>query len=66
MFKVLLIAILVIYVLYKITSFLSRIAAHGREEYHTPPNSNLRIDKDPRQNKKPFKGGDYVDYEEVK
>jgi len=66
MFKILIIATLVIYILYKITSFMSRVAAHGREEYHTPPNSNVRIEKNPRDDKKPFKGGDYVDYEEVK
>ena len=50
----------------KITSFMSRVAAHGRDDRQTPPNSNLRVDKHPGQSKKPFKGGDYVDYEEVK
>jgi hypothetical protein len=66
MFKVLLIAILLIYGIYRITSFMSKVAAHGRDDHRTAPNSNVRIDKDPRQDKKPFKGGDYVDYEEVK
>jgi hypothetical protein len=30
------------------------------------PEGSIRVDVDPNQNKSRFKGGDYVDYEEVK
>lgn len=72
MVKILLIIVLVIYALHKLGLF--RIFVHSnrgyddRQNYRRPNDGNVNIDNNPNQNhkKSEFKGGEYVDYEEVK
>jgi hypothetical protein len=59
MLKFLIIVFLVGYVLYKIFSFMGQVTNASRED------SNLNVDKAPRK-KKDYRGGEYVDYEEMK
>ncbi|MEP1095079.1 MAG: DUF4834 family protein [Cyclobacteriaceae bacterium] len=78
MLKFLLIAILVIYCFYRVAAFLFRFMLGGfsksqfdstQYRQRKAPNSNLHVDRVPRENsgkKKDFEGGDYVDFEEVK
>jgi len=80
MLKVLIILVLVIYAFYKTAGFLFRLVFgplrtdpgnfRRRQQYSKKaPNSNLNIDKIPQNNtgkKAGYKGGDYVDFEEVK
>jgi hypothetical protein len=66
MLKFLLISALVVYILSKIGSFFFRagVASQPRQQQRRPPNP----EPPPQKSSKPrnFKGGDYVDYEEVK
>lgn len=70
LFKYLIIGTLIFYVLYKMGVF--RAVSSGYNEpldSRKPPNSNVNVDKKaPSKEKKRsgFKGGDYVDYEEIK
>ena len=71
MLKFLLILALSLYILSKIGSFIFRggAASHQfRPNQRRPSDGKLHVDTPPRKEKKPnnFKGGDYVDYEEVK
>ncbi|MBC6401672.1 MAG: hypothetical protein GDA51_06805 [Ekhidna sp.] len=80
MLKVLLILILIIYVFYKTAGFLFRLifgplrtdsgSFQRRGQYSKKaPNSKLNIDKIPEQRTEKstgYKGGDYIDFEEVK
>jgi hypothetical protein len=70
MFKFLLICILVGYVLYKLGSSVKVYTNAGqRPPQHRPPGSNVNINTPPPSKKesgKDFKGGEYVDYEEIK
>ena len=70
MFKSLLILFLVFYVLYKISGFFFRIGASSqqRQEQPRPPEGNININTTSKKEKKggEIKGGEYVDYEEVK
>ncbi len=78
MLKFLLITILVIYLFYRIAAFLFRFMLGGfdRGQFNSTqyrqrraPNSNLNVDRIPREKsgrKKDYEGGDYVDFEEVK
>lgn len=84
MLKFIIISVLIIYLIFKVTSFAFKLlfgaayeqqkkAQQGQKQRYTTrrkaPNSNLNIDT-PQQDKgksgNDFKGGDYVDYEEVK
>lgn len=73
MLKVLLIIALVIYVLSKLGLFRVFVQSNHRG-YNNQRNHNhsndgdVNIDNNPNQNRKKsdFKGGEYVDYEEVK
>jgi hypothetical protein len=72
MTKILLICILVGYVLYKLGSSVRiHTNTHSNQgpRQHRPPGSNVNIVTPPASKKSKdndFKGGEYVDYEEVK
>ena len=79
MFKFLLIAFLFFFVLFKVGGFFLRLLLGGfstdrnhQTSTHStrkPKDGNVHIDHIPNDNKKKsgdFKGGEYVDYEEVK
>ncbi|MBX2960992.1 MAG: hypothetical protein KF687_00695 [Cyclobacteriaceae bacterium] len=72
MFRIILLFVLIFYVLYKLGLFRIFIAG-ARQGYENPesinrkpPGSNVNIDNPPPKRKGDFKGGEYVDYEEVK
>jgi len=66
--RYLLIFSLIFYVLYKLGFFRSLSSGYTEKDTRRPKNSNLNVDNVPPKEKKKsdFKGGDYVDYEEVK
>lgn len=74
MFRILLIVILIFYALYKLGLF--RVFAgsindgyrDGDQVNRKPPGGNVNVDKAPPKDKRngEYKGGEYVDYEEVK
>lgn len=72
MFKFLIIVVLIGYVLMKIGSFFFRAgaASQGRfQQPRKPENGNVNINSMPPNNaqrKGSAKGGEYVDYEEIK
>jgi hypothetical protein len=68
MLKLLLIVALGLYILSKIGGFLFRIGAASQNrntQYRKPGNSHVDINQK-KDKKGTIKGGDYVDYEEVK
>jgi hypothetical protein len=67
MLRWLIIVSLFAYVLYKFGFFRSLSSGYN-EKQRKPPNSNVNVDNAPPKEKKrsAFKGGDYVDYEEIK
>lgn len=65
----LIIGTLIGYVLYKMGFFRSLSSGYNeKDQYRRPPNGNVNVDNAPPKDKKrtTFKGGDYVDYEEIK
>jgi hypothetical protein len=67
MFKFFLICILVGYVLYKISSI--KVFANGRHRYQaTKPEGDTHVKNasSAKPKRSDFKGGEYVDYEEIK
>jgi len=70
MLRLLLIFSLIFYVLYKFGFFRSLLqGARGQQNFdRKPPNGNVNVDAAPPKEKKrsDFKGGEYVDYEEIK
>lgn len=69
MFRILLIFSLIFYVLYKFGFFRGLTEGmNSGQSGHKPPNSNVNVDGAPPKEKKrtDFKGGEYVDYEDVK
>ncbi len=70
MLRLLLIVSLIFYVLYKFGFFraLSQGARRQQNFDRKPPNGNVNVDAPPPKEKKrsDFKGGEYVDYEEIK
>jgi hypothetical protein len=70
MFKFLLIIGLVLYVVYKVGSLFFRAGAASQQFRQRQPPRNFDGNQNPNQNAKGkgpnFKGGDYIDYEEVK
>jgi hypothetical protein len=69
MFKFLLIIIIAFYAIYRIGGFFFRIfsASHqGQESPDQSSNAQTRVDRNSKNEKKPFDGGEYIDYEEVK
>ncbi len=75
MLKFLLIIFIVGYFLYRVGGVLFKILSLGGSSYEKqsrttpkrPPGSNVDVDFVPQKgDKKDFKGGEYVDYEELK
>ena len=71
MLKFLLILVLVIYALSKLglfRIFVQSNKGYNERQYDRRGDGNVNIDHNPNQNRKKseFKGGEYVDYEEVK
>lgn len=72
MIKFLLICVLIGYVLYKLSSSITVHTHTGtnRRPSQRPPGGNVNIDSTPGAEKKSdgrnFKGGEYVDFEDVK
>lgn len=74
MLKTILIAALIIYLLYKVglLRFNVHTEVHGQDPNRNfnrkPADGNVNIDSVPpkEKQKKDFKGGEYVDYEDVK
>lgn len=68
MFKGILIFLLFIYAIYRVGGFLFKVLSFGSgsEQKRTHRNGNVQVDSSSKQKKKPFDGGEYVDYEEVK
>ena len=67
-FRFVLILILIFYTLYKVGFFRSLFSGYTHKDKQKPGNGNLNVDNVPPKEKKKtdFKGGDYVDYEEIK
>ncbi len=76
--KVLITLILILYLFYKVSGFLFKVVFGGlrndpaqfrrsQQKSKKAPGSNLNIDRIPHENKSKstFKGGEYVDFEEV-
>lgn len=68
MFRILLIFSLIFYVLYKFGFFRALTSGYNESNNKRPPNGNVNVDSAPSKEKKRpgFKGGEYVDYEEIK
>ena len=67
MLKFLLILGLAVYIFYKISSFFFRAgAASQQNRSYPPPPHDSNSNRQNGQKKSNFKGGEYIDYEEVK
>ena len=71
MFKLIIILVLLIYILNKVSAFLFRVLGQSRQtppNFRRPADGSVHMDTAPRkENKKSgLKGGEYVDYEDVK
>jgi len=69
MLKLLIILALAVYILSKIGGFFFRIgaASQNRNSQSRRPEGSINVDSNPKKDKRgTIKGGDYVDYEEVK
>lgn len=66
MFKILFFCLVILYIVYKVSGFLTRIVKPGSEEQRMPKGGNVHVDSNPTADKQSYKGGEYVDYEEVK
>jgi hypothetical protein len=72
MLKFIVILILLLYLLNKVSVFLFRVLGHSRPapppSFRRPPEGSINMDGAPKKapKKSGLKGGEYVDYEEVK
>jgi hypothetical protein len=68
MLKLIIILALVIYILTKVGGFFFRMgaASQNRNSQQRRTDSNVNFDSQKKGKKGKIKGGDYVDYEEVK
>jgi hypothetical protein len=70
MFKFLLIVGIIFYLIYKIGTLFFRAGAASQQQrnYDRPSNGNPNVDPGQKNGKKntKFKGGEYIDYEEIK
>ncbi|HMQ00150.1 MAG TPA: DUF4834 domain-containing protein [Cyclobacteriaceae bacterium] len=75
MLKLLLILSLIIFIAIRIGGFLFRLAggttthtSYQKSASQNPAGGNVKVDYNPSKgdNKRDFKGGEYIDYEEVK
>ena len=67
MFRFLLIISIVGYIFYKVGGLFFRAGA-ASQQYRSQERKNINVDPAPKKDKKngAIKGGDYVDYEEIK
>jgi len=68
MWKLIIVLVLIIYLLNKVSTVLFRSSGRSRQDFNRPPEGSIHVDdpgKTPKR-KGNIKGGDYVDYEEVK
>ena len=67
-FRFILILVLICYTLYKLGFFRGLFSGYAHKDKQKPHDSNLNVDNVPPKEKKKsdFKGGEYVDYEEIK
>jgi hypothetical protein len=65
MFRFLLILFLILYVIYKIGSLFFRAGA-ASQQYRRNSDGNDNRQQKPKSKGKNFKGGEYIDYEEIK
>lgn len=68
MIKFLIIGVLIFYALYKMGIFRAFITGYNEPLNRKRPHSNVNVNNMPPAEKKKssFKGGEYVDYEEIK
>lgn len=68
MLRWLIIVTLIGYVLYKFGFFRALVSGHNEPLDRKPPGGNVNVNNAPPKEKKKssFKGGEYVDYEEIK
>lgn len=69
MFKFLIILGLIVYLIYKVGSWFYRAGAasqHFRNQQQNQYNSNSANNQNGKKPNSKFKGGEYIDYEEVK
>ena len=68
MFRLLIIISIVGYVFYKVGGVFFRAGAASQQFRPNDPRRNINVDQPPKKDKKgsAIKGGDYVDYEDVK
>ncbi|MBS1951972.1 MAG: hypothetical protein OJF59_001089 [Cytophagales bacterium] len=70
MFRLIIILILIAYILSKISNIIFRISSpsqQNRNFQQRRPDGKIRVDSAPKKEKHGnIKGGDYVDYEEIK
>ncbi len=68
MWKFIIIFILVIYVLNKVSALIFRVAGQKQTppNFRRPAEGNINVNTPPKTKKSTLKGGEYVDYEEVK
>lgn len=66
MFKFLLILGLILYVIYKIGTLFFKAGAASQQFRNQNQNPNFNNPNNQQKKNKNFKGGEYVDYEEIK
>ncbi|MBS1491565.1 MAG: DUF4834 domain-containing protein [Bacteroidetes bacterium] len=70
MLRLLVIIALIVYILSKVSSLIFRMSSSSQQNRNFQqrrPEGSVRVDSKPRKSKQgTIKGGDYVDYEEVK
>jgi hypothetical protein len=70
MIRILIITALIVYIFSKLSSFFFRVGAASQRDrnfQHRRPEGSIHVDSAPKKDKRgKIKGGDYVDYEEVK
>jgi hypothetical protein len=71
MFKFLLIMALIVYILSKVGGFFFKVGAASQQRQYQQPrpsDGSIHVDTPPKKAKKSagLKGGEYIDYEEVK
>lgn len=68
MWKLIIVLVLIVYLLNKISAVLFRASGRPRQEFNRGPEGSIHVDNPGKTTKRKgtIKGGDYVDYEEVK
>lgn len=68
MWKLIIVLVLIIYLLNKVSVVLFRASGRSRQEFNRRPEGSVHVDNPGKTAKRKgtIKGGDYVDYEEVK